>query len=223
MPSSTPPPNNADNAILRVAGVLVFVEQDDAVALPQPPADLWQLAASRAAAAIWLPKSIALAARIRACRASISGTSAARSVWVSSMSSSRRFGPPLAQATRQGVHEPLEFDVGVGSSSGVDEVFGQFVGEPAPSPSRRPGLADRQRIGMCMDDLEGELPPLGLAEQPSVGLTGSSGPNSASSVPAKAWYVLTVGDRAAPKPRCPESRASRERTSRSKLPGRPSG
>ena len=49
--------------------------------------------ASRAAAAICMPKSITFSARMRSCNASISGTSSVRSVWVASIRSSHWLGP----------------------------------------------------------------------------------------------------------------------------------
>ena len=157
-----------------MAGVLVFVEQDDAVALPQLPADLRAVGGQPG-------RGGHLAAEVHGLgrtHPGMQGVDQRNQGGALGLGVEHVQQPPvgpaaLARTAGQGVHEPLEFDVGVAQFAGVDEVFGQFVGEP--QHHRRHdgrGLADRQRIGMGIDDLEGELPPLGLAEQPGVGLHG---------------------------------------------------
>ena len=115
---------------LRMPGVLVLVEQHHPVAVPQRAArPAGTATASRAAAAICMPKSIAFSARSLACRASISGTSSVRSVCVASIRSSHWLGPRSRWygAGGQGVHEPLQLEVGVAQLVGGDEVFGELT------------------------------------------------------------------------------------------------
>jgi hypothetical protein len=71
----------------------------------------------------------------------------------------------MSSSRRQGVHEPLELDVGMAQFIGGDKMLGQFVGQPQHHLGDGAGvLVDGQRPGVGLDDLEGELPPLGLAE-----------------------------------------------------------
>ena len=92
----------------------------------------------------------------------------------------------LAGPRRQGVHQPLELDVGVAQLGGVDEVLGQFVGQLEHHLGHRGGrLGDVQRPGVAGDDLVGQLPALGLAEQPSVRFDRQQGSELAQQPPGE--------------------------------------
>ena len=77
---------------------------------------------------------------------------------------------PLIGPGGQGVHEPLELDVGVAQLLGVDEVFGQLPGQP----QHHRGHGGRCLLGvemlrMLAHDAKSQLPQLGFAEQPGIG------------------------------------------------------
>ncbi len=81
----------------------------------------------------------------------------------------------LVAARRQGVHQLFEPDMGVAELACVDEVFGELIRQP------QHGRGDRGRVfigvqlaRIAVDDVEGQLPQLGLAEQPGVRLDGLS-------------------------------------------------
>ncbi len=91
---------------------------------------------------------------------------------------------PLARAAvalvgtgGQGVHQPFQLQVGIAELAGVDQVLGEL----APQPQHHRGdrgrrLVGTQLPGIPVDHVEGQLPQLGLAEQPGVGLDGQQQP-----------------------------------------------
>ena len=84
---------------------------------------------------------------------------------------------PLARSTvalvgagGQGVDQPLQLQVGIAELAGVDQVLGQL----APQSQHHRGDRGRRLVGaqlpaVPVDHVEGQLPQLGLAEQPGVG------------------------------------------------------
>ena len=155
---------------LRVAGVLVLVEQHHPVALraaarrpegtsrpaaPPPPSACRSPSRSRRASA-------------RAARRSAARARCARSGWPACFSSDW-LGPRVAlpRPGGQGVHQPLELDVGVAQLVGVDEVLGQLAGQPQHHRGDRGRrLLGVAAPGMLAHHAKGQLPQLGFADQP---------------------------------------------------------
>ena len=216
---------------LRVAGVLVLVEQappDTGSRSCSPTCG--NVDASRAAEAICMPKSITFSARM---------------LPMQRVDQRHEFGAfglggqhpqqPLARAALalirpggQGVHQPLEFDVGVAQLLGVDEMLGQLTGQP----QHHRGHCGRASFGvsarMLAHDAKRQLPQFGFAHQPGVGLdrqqqtvlaqqiarervVGADGRGVVGPVDARG--PTRSGTRPAP-----ASRASRVRTRRSSCP-----
>ena len=84
-------------------------------------------------------------------------------------------GPAVAlvRARRQVMNQPLQLHVGIAELAGVHQVLGELA--PQPQHHRRDRgrrLAGLQLAAIAVDDIEGQLPQLGLAEQPGVGFDG---------------------------------------------------
>ena len=76
----------------------------------------------------------------------------------------------LTGARRQGEHQTFEFVVGVAQLRGVDEVLGELVGQRQHQGRHRGGgVRGGERAGVVGDDVVGELPAFGVGEQPGVG------------------------------------------------------
>ena len=79
----------------------------------------------------------------------------------------------LIRARGQVVNQPLQLQMGVAQLVGVHQVLGELT--PQPQHHRRDRgrrLAGAQFAVIAVDDIEGQLPQLGLAEQPGVGFDG---------------------------------------------------
>ena len=82
-----------------------------------------------------------------------------------------RAAVPLVGAGGQGVDQPFELDMGIAELAGVDQVLGELTRQPQHHRGDRGRvLLGAQFAGVCVDDVEGQLPELSLAEQPGVGL-----------------------------------------------------
>ena len=120
-----------------------------------------------------MPKSMTFSARIRACSASISGTSSGAFGLGAQHAQQPLAGPAvtLVGAGRQRVHQPFQLDVGVAQLCGVHEVFGQLAREPQHHRGhRRRGLIGVEVLWVLAYDAKRQLPQLGFAEQSGVGL-----------------------------------------------------
>ena len=77
---------------------------------------------------------------------------------------------PLVRPGGQRVHQSLQLDMGVGQLFGVDEVLGQLTGQPKHHRGDGGGrLVGVERPGVLGDDAKRQLPQLRFAEQPGVG------------------------------------------------------
>ena len=77
----------------------------------------------------------------------------------------------LVGTRRQGMDQPLQLHVGIAQLAGVHQVFGELAPQPQHHRGDRGrGLVGAQLAAIAVDHIEGQLPQLGLAEQPGVGL-----------------------------------------------------
>ena len=77
----------------------------------------------------------------------------------------------LVGAGGQRVHEPVQFDMGVGQLFGVDEVLGQLACQPQHHRGDGGGRLVRvECAGVFGDDAKCQLPQLCLAQQPGIRL-----------------------------------------------------
>ena len=110
----------------------------------------------------------------------MSGISSVRSVWAASTPSRSAVGPVVALPWPggQGVHQALQFEVGVAQLVGVDEVLGELTREPQHHRGERAGglLGAQDCSGMIADHAKRQLPQLGFADQPGGRLDGQQQP-----------------------------------------------
>ena len=136
----------------------------------------------------------------------------------------------LVGARGQVVDQPFQLQVGIAQLAGVHQVLGELT--PQPQHHRRDRgrrLVGVQLAAIAVDDIEGQLPQLGLAEQPGVGFDGQQ---QAVVTQQRAGEGVVGADHrgcpaastsagpaepGAPRP-TPASRASRDRTRRSSWP-----
>ena len=128
------------------------------------------------------------------------------------------------------MNQPLQLHVGIAELAGVHQVLGEL----APQPQHHRGDRGRRLVGaqlavVAVDDIEGQLPQLGLAEQPGVRFDGQqqavvtqqrAGERviGADHRGARRFAAARARGLAVPKP-MPANRASRDRTRRSSWPG----
>ena len=79
----------------------------------------------------------------------------------------------LVAARGQGVHQPFELDVRVAQLTGVDQMLGELTRQPQDHRGHRGrGFVGVQLTAISVDDVECQLPQLGLTEQPGIGFNG---------------------------------------------------
>ena len=158
---------------LRVTGVLVFVEQHDPVPVAQLLADLRE----RRRQAGGRGHLHAEVHHLLGAHAPVQRVDQRHELGAFGLGGQHpqqplaRAAVTLIRAGRQGVHEPFQLDVGVAQLLGVDEVLGQLAGQP--QHHRRHGgrrLVGVEVAGMLAHDAKRQLPQLGFAQQPGIGL-----------------------------------------------------
>ena len=171
-----------------MAGVLVFVKQHHPVAGPQLLADLW-MCRGEPGGRRHLRTEVhhLLCAHPGAEGVDERHQHAAPGLGVEHVEQRAiRAAAALTRPGGQGVHQPFEFDMGVTQLAGIDQVLGEFIGQRTHHRGDRGRtLVDGQRVRITADDVEGQLPHLGFAEQPGVGFHRQQQPELAQQRPGE--------------------------------------